>query len=298
MQINTLDDTGAARRERWGQARRLHFIDTRLCWEGRLNRSDLTDFFRISVPQASLDLAEYQRRAPANAVYDPSQRTYVATRSFQPLFSDCDSARYLAELYGLVAQMIPRELSFLGAIPDADVVRSPMRVVPPDVLKHTVFAIRDRAMLRIAYQSMRAPDPEVRSISPHALGYDGHRWHIRAYCHARQEFRDFLFARILELTAEGPSDISGAQDTEWHDVIDVVIGPNPELDAQRRRIIELDYGMTDGRAVIRARAALGFYLMRRLGLIAAPLHGHAHQQQIVLLNQGDLASYLPRWTQG
>ena len=46
---------------RWGQERRLEFIDFRLYWEGRINRSDLIDFFGISVPQASLDLAKYQR---------------------------------------------------------------------------------------------------------------------------------------------------------------------------------------------------------------------------------------------
>ena len=44
----------------WGQERRLEFIDFRLLWEGRLNRADLTTFFRISVPQASLDLAKYR----------------------------------------------------------------------------------------------------------------------------------------------------------------------------------------------------------------------------------------------
>jgi hypothetical protein len=44
----------------WGQERRLEFIDFRLLWEGRLNRADITTFFRISVPQASLDLAKYQ----------------------------------------------------------------------------------------------------------------------------------------------------------------------------------------------------------------------------------------------
>lgn len=58
----------------WGQERRLEFIDFRLLWEGRLNRADITEFFRISVPQASLDLAKYQEIAPGNMVYDRTQK--------------------------------------------------------------------------------------------------------------------------------------------------------------------------------------------------------------------------------
>lgn len=298
MEIKVLDDGRTSRPERWGQARRLQFIDTRLCWEGRMNRSDLTDFFRISVPQASLDLAEYLRRAPDNALYHPSQRTYLATPGFTPLFADCESARYLAELYALTTQLLPRDLSFLGSVPEADIVRSPTRVVPPDTLKRTLAAIRDRAMLVILYQSMSSTEPTERSISPHALGYDGHRWHIRAYCHLRNDYRDFVFARIVDLKPAGPSIAEAAGDERWHTLVDVIIGPNPELDSARQRVVELDYGMTDGRALIRTRSALGFYLLRRLGLTASPLQGKAHQQQIVLLNEEALRPHLVEWSKG
>ena len=42
---------------RCGQERRFEFIEFRLLWDGRLNRADLTAYFGISVPQASMDLA-------------------------------------------------------------------------------------------------------------------------------------------------------------------------------------------------------------------------------------------------
>jgi len=60
---------------RWSQERRLEFIDYRLRWDGRLNRSDLIEFFGISVPQASLDIARYTELAPSNICYDASART-------------------------------------------------------------------------------------------------------------------------------------------------------------------------------------------------------------------------------
>jgi hypothetical protein len=296
MKIGDAQAADPARRERWGQARRLEFIDTRLCWEGRLNRSDLTDFFRISVPQASLDVAEYIRRAPGNAAYDQSQRSYVAGPSFQPLFADCDSGRYLAELYALTTGLLPRDLSFIGTAPQADVVKHPTRAVSPDALKMTIAAIRDRAQLSIAYQGMGHPEPSRRAISPHALAYDGHRWHVRAYCHLRNDYRDFVFARILEMVPGPPSDVTSDRDVRWHTFADVDIGANPELDAVRRRVVELDYGMVDGMLRIRTRVALGFYLLRRLGLTAPPQVGHAAQQQIVLLNADSLRPHLPEWT--
>ena len=43
------------------------------------------------------------------------------------------------------------------------------------------------------------PDPIWRRITPHAFGYDGFRWHVRAYCHLDNKFKDFLLPRILEV---------------------------------------------------------------------------------------------------
>jgi hypothetical protein len=48
---------------RWGVERRLEFIEFRLYWEGGINRSDIREFFGVSVPQASKDLSLYQEMA-------------------------------------------------------------------------------------------------------------------------------------------------------------------------------------------------------------------------------------------
>jgi hypothetical protein len=59
----------------WSQDRRFKFIDYRLRWEGRLRRTDLTEFFNISLPQASADLSKYDRAAPENLKYDEVLRS-------------------------------------------------------------------------------------------------------------------------------------------------------------------------------------------------------------------------------
>lgn len=298
MKNNEIAISPPGKRGRWGQERRLEFIDSRLYWEGRLNRGALTDFFGISVQQASLDLAEYMRVAPNNTIYDLSQKTYLATEQFQPVFTDPSSARYLAELYALTTGVLAADISFLGWTPSADIVRHPTRLVPHAVLRQTLAAIRERRSLKITYQAMGRAEPTERVISPHALGYDGYRWHVRGYCHLRRDYRDFVFARILALSVGDLSDLDAQADVEWHRILDVVIAPNPALTAAQQRVIELDYGMTEGQLIVKTRQALGFYLLKRLGLTQPPAPARAHEQQIVLVNRDALIPYLPQLASG
>ena len=61
----------------WGAERRNEFIEFRVFWHGRINRSDLMETFGISLQQASLDLTGYAERWKRNLVYDKSLRTYL-----------------------------------------------------------------------------------------------------------------------------------------------------------------------------------------------------------------------------
>ena len=95
------DDT--PRPSSWSQDRRLKFIDFRLRWEGRINRTDLTRFFDISMPQASGDLSKYAEAAPGNLLYDRRAKAYLRTEFFAPLYSRSASNTYLNELLTLEA---------------------------------------------------------------------------------------------------------------------------------------------------------------------------------------------------
>ncbi|EQD64572.1 transcriptional regulator, partial [mine drainage metagenome] len=100
MQEQSASDADAVvpKRMTWGLERRLQFIDFRLRWEGRINRTDLTDHFGLSTPQVSLDIAKYIELAPTNLTYDRSSKTYVATQHFRALYQRSSARRYLAEL--------------------------------------------------------------------------------------------------------------------------------------------------------------------------------------------------------
>jgi hypothetical protein len=79
----------------WGVERRLEFIEFRLFWEGRVNRSDLMEVFGVSVNQASTDLNRYLGMAPNNMLYDKSARTYVRAKHFE---SRCPSSGNLGQM--------------------------------------------------------------------------------------------------------------------------------------------------------------------------------------------------------
>lgn len=61
---------------------RLRLIDFLLANYGRVGRPQLQDYFGISAPQASNDLAAYHALAPGNMEYQGSVRAYVTTARF------------------------------------------------------------------------------------------------------------------------------------------------------------------------------------------------------------------------
>lgn len=278
-------------RNRWSQERRLEFIDFRLRWESRINRSDLTDYFGISVPQASLDIARYLEIAPGNLEYDRKSRVYAATQAFKPVFPASNVQRYLNELLLRTTSSTDVEGNLLGWLPPVAAVPVPTRQLDGGVLTALLQAIRESYALSVEYQSMSRPTPTIRTLTPTAIAHDGFRWHVRAFCHTRNAFRDFVIARILKVAGTEPPGAKLEDDVEWHNMLQLVLGAHPDLSTAARRAIEFDYGMDDGQAVIECRQALLFYELRRLGL--AP--GHASRpeaQQIVLRNADALRPYI------
>ena len=279
---------------KWGQERRLEFIDFRLLWEGRLNRSDLTSHFGISVPQASMDLARYQELAPSNMLYDRQQKTYVSTDSFQPLMESINAFSFLNQIRQVEAGMLPKEATFLGWYPSTGVVRLPSRRIDIQVLRRLLDAIRKSLRVQINYQSMSRPESKMRSISPHAIVFDGIRWHVRGFCHEHNEFRDFVLARTteVELDSSGLPTATGAGDREWNSFVELTLASAPHLSEGQKRAVELDYGMEGGMLTLKVREALLLYFYQQLPLFE-PI-GKARYNQIVLQNREQLLPLFER----
>ena len=274
---------------RWGVEQRLEFIEFRLFWEGHVNRSDLMDHFGVSVNQASSDLNRYIAYAPDNMVYDKSARTYVLGAQFEPAFQKLDAGRYLAQLRSVADDILDRDHCWIADLPAYDAAPTPVRGVDPEKLRAVVGAIRHCKAIEIKYQSLSNPDPRWRWIAPHAIAFDGFRWHARAFCQTDKCFKDFLLSRILEIRAERESGVSPGDDRDWTDLVILEVGPHPDLSETQAKVIALDYGMHDGKARIKVRRALLYYALRRLGLDTDPAARRPQDQQIVLLNPDAVA---------
>ena len=269
---------------RWGIERRLEFIEFRLFWEGHVNRGDLMGAFGVSVNQASTDLNRYIGMASNNIAYDKSARTYIRGPKFTPLFLKPDAGRYLSQLRSVADGILGRADAWIGQLPLYDAAPTPVRGVNAETLRSVIAAIHRSEAMEVKYQSLSRPEPRWRWIAPHAIGFDGFRWHTRAFCLVDQNFKDFLLSRIIETRGTKPSEIGADEDREWNESVVLEIGPHPDLSETQQKVIALDYGMRGGRAHISVRKALLYYALKRLGLDTDPAARLPKDQQIVLLN--------------
>ncbi|MHB8724023.1 MAG: WYL domain-containing protein [Casimicrobiaceae bacterium] len=264
--MSEIELTEIGLKERWGPERRREFIDFRLQWDGKINRAELVEHFGISIQQASADLARYSELAPDNLVYDKSAKVYRAAARFRPLAAASDARHYLSQLMDWSTAGARSAGSFIGWVPPCEVIHYPTRPVDKKTLLKVLWAIRDRAEIRVIYQSMRRPSTSAIWIAPHALGNDGLRWHARAWSHEDCEFRDFVLSRIQGISDSRSTSVDPAADKLWFDELEVAIRPRKGLTAAQRKAVQVDYGMKKGRLIIKCRKALAWYVLRQLHL--------------------------------
>ena len=255
-------------RIRWGNEKRLEFIEFRLFWEGGVNRSDITDFFGVSVPQASKDLTQYRELAPDNIHYDSSEKRYLSTEAFIPRFLKPDPDRYLNQLQLIADRIVSAGETWLGHAPDAAAMPVPHRRVDATVLRALLEVVRRKKSVEILYQSMNKerPEPLWRRITPHSFGHDGLRWHARAYCHIDLKFKDFILSRTAKLRHEAEPGADAAADANWLTYFTVVLKPNPKLSKGQQDTVAVEHGMSGGRADVPLRKAMLYYFEKRMRL--------------------------------
>jgi WYL domain len=279
---------GLRKKSRWSIKQRLEFIDFRLFWEGHINRFDLIDFFGVSVPQASSDLTRYQEAVKGNAVYNKNRKTYVAGPRFKPAFFEPSADVYLAQLRLIQAQLLSEEEAWAVRMPSYSIVPILRRRLEPGTLRGILDAIRTGASVYVNYQSMSSPEPKWRWLAPHALGFDGFRWHARAWCHNRKEFRDFVLSRILEIGESRPDKFDPAEDVGWQREVTIKLAPHPDLEGGKRRAVELDYGMVDGITQVTMRVCMAYYFLYQLHLNDGEAESTGGRRELTLVDRAEV----------
>ena len=241
---------------------RMKAIELLAYWQGRVVTNHLVDWFGVSRQQASQDIKRYlENHNPGAMIHSRSAKGYIPTDVFKPVLTKGRVNEYLDLITSVSVE------AFEGTIESTELLTAvdlPDRAVKPDVLREVIKACKLGYPILICYTSMNNPIPHERLISPHRVVYSGFRWHIRAFCHLRQAYRDFVISRIKAIPVrDAQIYVSDEQDHLWHEEIEVRLIPNPNLSKSQQQLVMDDFGMENGSITVISRKALIHYTIQR-----------------------------------
>lgn len=265
------------------QDARFRVIDALLLWEGQVDNQRLRSLLKIKNVQASRLLTEYARLNPGK-VQRPSPRapyhaiTMAAADASAPRLDD-----YL--------MLVRQDSEQLDKV--AEDARIDLTTPAPRVFSAVLRASRARVGLEIDYRSMSNPGGKKRLIFPHAIVRAGRRWHVRAWCTERREYRDFVIGRIRSANiVDQPWPPRIGADTDWETTVTVMLGAHPELTPEQARVIRDEYfaGAVSRRIV--TRSCLVAYTIQDLRAAVDPKTERPPDFQLVVSNSKDLKRLL------
>ena len=267
------------------QVERLSFIEARLYFLGELRRADVARRFSRASIQASRDLALYKEVAPENLVYDYQAKTYLPGEKFRLIFSRTPE-RVMYWLQSGLGDGLPHP----QGLPTAAVESLSLpRLAELAVVTRAIYR---KQVLEVAYVSLSSGKAS-RQIVPHALVDNGQRWHVRAYDRTNSRFSDFVITRIAKaLTLDGGK-VAGHEraeaDDQWNRTVELKLIPHPKL--KHKGAVEADYGMRSGALLVKCRAAVAGYALRRWGVDCSQDHHLSESEfQLALANSHVLGS--------
>ncbi|MFD2255915.1 helix-turn-helix transcriptional regulator [Luteolibacter algae] len=260
-------------RDQWAGRERLLFIERLAWWKGIVNRADVREVFGISAAQASADLQAYQEMNPSALSYNMRAKRYEAGEAMVCVMHEprIDEA---VRLFLGVGVPVPQMAAELRMDARVDLVKPLIRSAGSSVERRVFLALESGSRLRVKYWSVNSSRGTQREIAPHALGHDGARWHVRAWCFEREAFRDFALSRMESAEWPGKAFSPPLADEEWERVEVVELRPNAVLDEEQRETIIRDYGMVDGKLHVKVRAAMKEYFLAncRIPIEGRPPH--------------------------
>lgn len=262
-------ETGAYSHPQW---LRLCYIERQLLWERRLTTTMLMETFGISRPQAQKDIKLYQQLSPkALKPYQLGIPYYQPTDGFEPvLLSKADLQWQTLEEFAPPITAHSTEMPML------------LRHHNLHVLARLLSAIEHQHSIEAVIATMNSPKGRSRRLTPTAIAFVNNRYHVRAFCWDSMAYRDFLIGRFKSLPkvvksskdAQGLGDnvpaferyrgVPPDSDTEWEQMIELELRPNPHLSPDQQALIILDYelaqeGITK-RLVLR-KPLIGYFLI-------------------------------------
>ena len=268
---------------------RAELLKTLLLWGGRLGNARLRELLGMKVTRVSQLISEFHQAHPDWVEWDAISRGYRATPALYR--SGFDSAATLSQYLSLVGiphakSEAPNERTLWNAFPD-------LSVPTARIFAQITESIELSRQLQINYRSMNNPRPHSRVISPHSVVRAGRRWHVRAFCSSRQDFRDFALGRIDSPTLlSAPSARLADEDLAWHTLLEIRLIAHPALDQDQQDMIRFEYFASTVARVERCRAAMVAYFIQDLRAATDPAKQLPPEYQLAVENMEELRPWL------
>lgn len=240
-------------------AERLSDLETVLLWEGEIDNFRIRELLGVQAVWASRLMGALRERMGARA----ARSTAHAPLRLAPSQSDRERRQspddYLRIVAGAQVAADDERL-----VEDA---RRDLSVVAPDTFAAVVQAIRKGTGLELVYRSMNHPAGTERIVFPHALVRAPRRWHMRAWCSERQDFRDFTFGRVARaVLVESPALHRRPEDKDWNEIVTLTVIAHPDLTVEQQAMIAAEYFPGASARQLKVRHCLVGYIIQDLRL--------------------------------
>ena len=258
---------------------RLRDMEVLLLWEGSLDNARLREVFGVQAVQASRLLSSFLAEHGAAVDRLSSHSPLTPGSAFRPKYAGASPDEYL----GLIATLSP--LQFAPFIED---LRLDLAPASPQVFAAVAQACLKKTGLRINYRSLSNPEGETRLVFPHSLVRAARRWHMRAWCDTRKDFRDFALGRVTDVAHERiASPKNDVDDVEWVTLARLVIVPHSGLSAAHAALLQDEYFGGKSERVVEVRKSLVSYTIQDLRLAVDETRQRPPEFQLALKNTKD-----------
>lgn len=246
---------------------RYAYIETELLWGGGLSAGKLARTFGISRQAAQGLIDRYRKDHPEQIKYDASLKRHLPKDSFRALFIRENAIAFLDYLRGQALVGMYREDQDWSEHVMTDVDRLLRPDLKVETMRTVLSALRSQTTVMIDYKS-KSLEPDsisIRVISPNHLIFADDRYHLRAFCHKKSRYLDFVLSRIAHAEGGNQEWVDSTEDREWNEFTELCLKPNPDLASSVQNAILMGYDTVEsGARIVKCRRALLFYVKRKL----------------------------------
>jgi hypothetical protein len=258
-------------------ADRVADLETVLLWEGEIDNHRIRELLGVQAVWASRLMGALRKRVGDRA----ARSTAHAPLRLTPGQQDREKRQSLDDYLRIVVG----SESLVSHDPLIEDARRDLSVVAPETFAAVVQAIRKGIGLQIVYRSMNHPTGTDRLVFPHALVRAPRRWHMRAWCTERRDFRDFTLGRLAKARlVESPAPARRSDDKDWNEIATVTIVAHPDLTVEQQRMIAAEYFPGASARQLSVRRCLVGYIVQDLRLATNPSKHKPPEFQLLLSN--------------